>query len=166
MNFIGSRTVNSKKYLVWSILIGTLILTAFAPLPGIHAAPGEKLFRIESSQYAFSPAEIQVNPGDRVIFEVISTDVVHGLYIDGYDISVEADPGQPARLEFVAVKEGSYRIRCNVTCGAMHPFMIGKIQVGKNHLLWRAIGLAMVSAFGALALFYLHISSRFGKART
>jgi len=141
-----------------------LFLAAFAPLPGSDAAPGDKLLRIEASQYAFTPAEIQVNPGDRVTVELVSTDVVHGLYIDGYDLSVEADPGQSSRLEFIADKGGSYRMRCNVTCGAMHPFMIGKIQVGRNNLLWRAIGLAIISAIGALVLLFFRASPRSDEA--
>ena len=158
--FIGSLKVNSNKYLVWSLLIVALLLAAFAPLPVPLAEPGERLFRIEASQYAFSPAEIKVSPGDRVTVELISTDVVHGLYIDGYDLSVESDPGESARLEFIADRPGSYRIRCNVTGGAMHPFMIGKIQVGRNDLLWRAIGMAVISAIGALALFSTRMPSR------
>jgi heme/copper-type cytochrome/quinol oxidase subunit 2 len=86
-----------------------------------------------------------VNPGDTVTLQLVSTDVVHGLYVDGYDVSVEADPGQTATLTFVADRSGSFRFRCNVTCGAMHPFMIGKLTVGTNHWLFRSIGLAALA---------------------
>jgi heme/copper-type cytochrome/quinol oxidase subunit 2 len=158
--------VNFKKFLVWSTLGLAMFLAAFVPLPAPDAAPGDKLFRIEASQYAFSPAQIKVHPGDRVTIELFSTDVVHGLYIDGYDLSVEADPGQSARLEFTADKAGSYRMRCSITCGAMHPFMIGKIQVGKNNLLWRAIGLAVIAASSALVLFFYRVSPRSVEAST
>jgi hypothetical protein len=74
-------------------------------------------------------------------------DVVHGLSIDGYKLATTADPGQTARLTFVADRRGSFRFRCTMTCGNLHPFMIGKLQVGQNTLLWRAIllsGLALV----------------------
>jgi len=67
-----------------------------------------------------------------------------------YDNSAEADPGQPATLSFIADKTGSFRFRCNVTCGAMHPFMIGKLTVGTNHWLYRGIGLAILAALGVL----------------
>ena len=115
--------------------------------------PRERIFRVEARQFAYSPSELRVNPGDTVTIQLVSTDVVHGLYIDGYGISVEADPGQTKSLTFVADKPGSFRLRCNVTCGAMHPFMIGKLQVGQNTLLWRAIvlsGLALVGGTWAL----------------
>jgi hypothetical protein len=35
----------------------------------------------------------------------------------------------------------------------MHPFMIGKLSVGPNWLLWRAIGAAVLLAFSSLWVF-------------
>lgn len=120
------------------------LVVAFAPLPVQSIAPAEREFRIEASQYAYNPGEINVNPGDKVTIKLVATDVVHGLYVDGYGISVKADPGQTATLTFVADKPGSFRLRCNVTCGEMHPFMIGKLHVGSNTWLYRSIGLAVL----------------------
>ena len=77
------------------------LVVAFAPLPVPSSAPQERTFRIDAQQFAYSPSELQVNPGDTVTIELVSTDVVHGLYVDGYDISVEADPGQTATLSVV-----------------------------------------------------------------
>lgn len=130
------------------LLLVALGLVAFAPLPVPTSAPQERTFRIDAHQFAYSPSEIRVNPGDAVTIELVSTDVVHGLYLDGYDISVEADPGQTAVLRFVADKTGSFRFRCNVTCGAMHPFMIGKLTVGTNQWLYRSLGLAVLAISG------------------
>jgi heme/copper-type cytochrome/quinol oxidase subunit 2 len=127
------------------------MVLAFAPLPVPSSAPQERTFRIDARQFAYSPSELQVNPGDTVTIQLVSTDVVHGLYVDGYDISIEADPGQIAILTFTADKPGSFRFRCNVTCGAMHPFMIGKITVGTNDWLFRSIGLAALALFGVVA---------------
>jgi len=124
------------------------LVVAFAPLPVQPIAPQERTFRIEAGQFAYSPSELQVNAGDTVTIKLVSTDVVHGLYVDGYDISIEADPGQTGTLSFVAGKPGSFRFRCNVTCGAMHPFMIGKLTVGSNNWLFRSIGLAMLAMVG------------------
>ena len=115
-----------------------------APLPVQLGAPQERTIRVEARQFAYEPGEIKVNRGDHVTIQIISTDVVHGLYIDGYGISVEADPGQTTTVSFVADKPGSFRFRCNVTCGAMHPFMIGKLAVGRNDWLYRSVGLAVL----------------------
>ena len=127
-------------------------MLAFVPFPVQLKNPQERTFRIEARQFTYSPSELNVNSGDTVTIELVSTDVVHGLYIDNYDISVEADPGQTATLTFKANKSGSFRLRCNVTCGAMHPFMIGKLTVGTNDWLIRSIGLAVVAIAGVLVL--------------
>jgi heme/copper-type cytochrome/quinol oxidase subunit 2 len=133
------------------ILAGAVIV--FAPLR-VHAAlPTHRTFRVEASQFAYDPGVLDVNPGDTVTIELVSMDVVHGLYLDGYGVSVTADPGQTAQLTFTADKTGSFRFRCNVTCGALHPFMIGKIQVGRNTWVWRGIALTVL---GALAILILH----------
>ena len=126
------------------------LVVAFAPLPVPVVTPQERTFRIDARQFAYSPSELTVNPGDSVTIQLVSTDVVHGLYIDGYDLFVEADPGQTATLSFIANKPGSFRFRCNVTCGAMHPFMIGKLTVGTNDWLFRSAGLAIVTTLGIL----------------
>jgi len=74
-----------------------------------------------------------------VTLEVEAVDMVHGIYVDGYGLSVTADPGQTARLTFVADRAGSFRFRCSVACGDLHPFMIGRLRVGPNPLLIRAV---------------------------
>lgn len=124
------------------------LVVAFAPLPVSPITPQERTFVIDARQYAYSPSELKVNAGDTVTIQLVSTDVVHGLYVDDYNISVEADPGQSATLTFIADKSGSFRFRCNLTCGAMHPFMIGKLTVGTNNWLYRSIGLAALAVLG------------------
>ena len=134
------------------LLVMAGLVVAFAPLPVQPITPRERTFQIEARQFAYSPSELNVNPGDTITIRLISTDVVHGLYVDGYDVSVEADPGQTATLSFTATKPGSFRFRCNITCGAMHPFMIGKLTVGDNDWLFRSAGLAMVAVLGMAIL--------------
>jgi len=142
--------MNSRISLLLFVMAGLVV--AFVPLPVPSISPQERTFEIDARQYAYSPSELRVNQGDTVTIHLVSTDVVHGLYIDGYDISVEADPGQTATLTFTADKTGSFRFRCNVTCGAMHPFMIGKMTVGNNNWLYRSIGLALLSVVGFFPL--------------
>ena len=141
-----------RSYLFLLLLAMAGLAVAFAPLPVPVIAPQERNFRIDARQFAYSPSELVVNPGDSVTIQLVSTDVVHGLYIDGYDLSMIADPGQTATMTFTADKRGSFRFRCNVTCGAMHPFMIGKLTVGKNDWLMRSAGLVLVAVLGVLIL--------------
>lgn len=121
------------------------------PLPAGSAPPAERHIRVEASSFAYQPQEIQVNRGDRVVLEFTSADVVHGLYIDGYDVNLEAEPGHSARAEFTATGAGTFRFRCSITCGPLHPFMIGRLSVAPNQPFWRAAALAIVVVVAALA---------------
>ena len=134
--------------LLFFVMAGLVV--AFAPLPVRSIAPQERIFQVDARQYAYSPSELKVNTGDTVTIHLVSNDVVHGLYVDGYGASVEADPGQTATLTFIANKPGSFRFRCNITCGAMHPFMIGKLTVGTNEWLFRSMALAALAATGVV----------------
>ena len=127
-------------------------VVAFAPLPSFPTQPADRRFRLGASSFEYTPAILSVNPGDQVTLELVSADYVHGLYIDGYDLNLVAEPGHTETLTFIADKPGSFRFRCSVTCGALHPFMIGKLNVGPNVLLWRAIGLAATAAIAGLVL--------------
>ncbi len=142
--------MRARAILILLVLAGLVV--AFGPLPVQRHTPVARTFHVEASQFAYSPAEIAVNIGDTVTIELTSTDVVHGLYVDGYDISVKADPGKTATLTFVADRPGAFRVRCNVTCGAMHPFMIGKLNVGANIWLYRSIALAFIGIFSIFTL--------------
>ena len=139
-----------KPRLILLLFVMAGLIVAFAPLSVPAIAPQERTFRINARQFAFSPSELKVNVGDTVTLQLVSTDVVHGLYVDDYDISVEADPGQTQALTFTAEKSGSFRFRCNITCGAMHPFMIGKLTVGTNDWLLRSVGLAALAVIGVI----------------
>jgi len=137
-----------QRWLLRWILIGLIAMAiAFVPLPiafAERAAPTNRHFRVEASSFQYTPEAISVNPGDHVTIDLVATDVVHGLYIDDYDLNVTADPGQTASLSFIANRSGTFRFRCSVTCGALHPFMIGKLNVGTNDLMWRGIGFALL----------------------
>ena len=141
-----------SRFALLLLFVATGLGVAQMPLPVPPSAPQERTFRINARQFAYSPSELKVNSGDTVTIHLISNDVVHGLYVDGYDVSVEADPGQTATLRFIADKAGSFRFRCNVTCGAMHPFMIGKLTVGTNDRLYRSIGLAAIALLGVIVI--------------
>ena len=141
-----------KRRLAYAVLVAVAAaIVAFAPLPAMSGTnPSRHTVRIEASQFSYSPSIVSVERGDTVTLELISTDVVHGLYVDGYGVSVQADPGQTKSVTFVADQPGSFRFRCNVTCGAMHPFMIGKLQVGQNTAFLRSAGFLLVGTIGVL----------------
>ncbi|NMB87581.1 MAG: hypothetical protein GYA17_04420 [Chloroflexi bacterium] len=139
-----------KRRWAWIAWLGLGLWVALMPLPSAWGAPVERFYRLEASQFEFTPAVLRANPGDRVTIELVSTDVVHGLSIDGYDFQLTADPGQAARVSFVAGRPGSFYLRCATACGSLHPFMLGRFEVGGNPLLLRAgllSGLVVLAAW-------------------
>jgi len=142
-----------SKELVTALAVGLALMILVVPVPLTFAAPQERHFRIEASRYQYTPSVVNVNPGDRVTIDLTSNDVVHGLYVDDYALSITADPGQTTRLTFVADRPGTFALRCSAPCGPVHPFMVGKLIVGPNWLLWRAIGIAGIAAFAGLWAF-------------
>jgi heme/copper-type cytochrome/quinol oxidase subunit 2 len=125
----------------WVILLVCGLVVMFIPLPANAATPTQRTFRIDAKRFEYNPAILKVNPGDQVTIELVASDVVHGLAIDGYNLETSADPGKAASLTFVADQQGTFRFHCTITCGNMHPFMTGKLEVGQNSFLWRGIAL-------------------------
>lgn len=92
----------------------------------------ERLLEIRAKKFSYTPNIIKVNKGDVVKIRLISEDVHHGFYLDGYGVRTSAHPGQDGNLKFVADRTGRFSFRCSVTCGEFHPYMVGYLVVGPN----------------------------------
>lgn len=130
--------------------VGALVVTSSAP-------PQERRIEIKARQYAYDPPIIKVNQGDTIRLRFESEDVVHGFYLEGYDIDAAIIPESPyvevwrpsspedtrQKLEavvFVANRTGKFRYRCSHTCGTMHPFMSGEFVVAPNRVFAAGVG--------------------------
>ncbi|MBK6431176.1 hypothetical protein [Candidatus Amarolinea dominans] len=151
---VGLPSVPRTRWWAAGVTMSLVLLTLLAPLPVIGAAPQERHITISARSFAFEPGTVRVNRGDTLIINLESTDVVHGLYVDGYGLATQAEPGRPGQLTFVADRSGAFRFRCNVACGNLHPFMIGKLVVGPNLTWLRAIAATLITAVGAMTAFW------------
>ena len=133
---------------------------------------------ISAHQYAYEPHRFTVDPGSEVHLRLVSTDVVHGFYLEGHDIEAEIRPGslmvltrepstgedirESEEIVFTAGRPGKYRYRCSVTCGTLHPFMQGEMIVRPNRLYH----LALIATFGiTVAVFGLMVTGVIGDDR-
>lgn len=99
-------------------------------------------FNITESQWSFSPAAIEVNPGDKVRFIITSQDMMHGFTVNELGINLGISPNQTITKEVTVpsdIKEGIYPVYCSVYCGIGHPYMKARIVVG-NPALFLGIG--------------------------
>ena len=116
---------------------------------------------LDASQFAFSPGRLEVHQGDWVAITLTASDVVHGFYLDGYGLETRVVPGVAQQIAFTADRPGKFRFRCAVSCGPLHPFMIGELIVSPNNPFWKTAGLVALAL--AAMLTYLW---RFGAERT
>ncbi|MFZ5818015.1 MAG: hypothetical protein ACOY93_22410 [Bacillota bacterium] len=140
------------------LLIAGLATTALTGRAGASGQPRVVEIEMEARQWEYGPGIIEVNQGDIVRISLMSMDVAHGFYLDGYGIHEHADPGKPVVIEFVAERPGRWMYRCSTTCGSFHPYMIGWLRVkpnwyaGAGWLLSAAAGLGITGYFVALGV--------------
>jgi len=142
------RTINKffMGALIFALLAGPLFVLAQSE------EPKEKVITIEAKKFSYAPETVEVNKGDRVTIRFISTDVHHGLYIDGYELETNARPGQDGSITFTADETGKFVMRCSVTCGPFHPYMIGYLKVKPDYRLFGSIWLALGIFIGSILL--------------
>ena len=138
-----------SPYLTLLPFVGLALVIIFLPIP-VLAAPQTHHITLTASQFAFDPPVLRVNQGDRVVITLQAADVTHGFYLDGYGLETRFEPGISRQIEFVADRSGKFRYRCAVSCGSLHPFMIGELVVGPNLVFGRVVGLVLVALAGTL----------------
>jgi cytochrome c oxidase subunit 2 len=144
----------NMRWIAGGITVAAVLLALLAPLPVAGAAPQERHITVTASRFAFEPGTVRVNRGDTVTIRLESTDVVHGLYVDGYGVSAQAEPGRPGLVRFVADRDGAFHFRCATPCGNLHPFMIGKLIINSNLTWLRAVAATLVAAAGTVVVFW------------
>ncbi len=145
------RSVFSRHLFRLVILFASLELVVLVvPIP-VPQTPGTRQLTLSATQFEFTPGRIEVSQGDRIVINITASDVVHGFHLDGYGIDTRLEPGITTPITFVADQPGKFRYRCSVSCGSLHPFMIGELVVGPNAPYWRTVGIVLVALAGMLA---------------
>ena len=134
---------------MWALFGLVALAVLVAPLPGAGGAATREI-ALDATQFEFAPGRVRVNQGDRVVITLTASDVVHGFYLDGYGLEQRVEPGIAEQIAFTADRPGKFRFRCAVSCGPLHPFMIGELIVERNTPYWRAIGVVLVAAASML----------------
>ena len=149
-----------RRFFALPLFLLLALAVVLWPVPAA-AEPVTRHITLRADRFAYAPAVLRVNRGDRVILTLQAGDVVHGFSLDGYGINVRVEPGRSQTVEFVAERAGKFRYRCSVSCGSLHPFMTGELVVGPNLPFLRAVGLLAVTATGTLVF----LSSPFAKEK-
>ncbi len=141
--------------LSWCGLV--MLSAALAVVDGLGMTePRDLHLTIRAREYAYDPPVIRVRRGDRLHVRLVAQDVLHGFYLEGYDIEAEVRPAtrlirvrhpskgdgwtEQKEIVIVADRTGKFHYRCSHTCGFLHPFMNGELVVGPNHLYHVGLG--------------------------
>ncbi len=114
---------------------------------GAEAKPGAVRIEVNAHQWAWNARypgpdgkfntpddivvlnDIVVPKGAPVIFQVTSTDVIHGFNVPNMRMKVDAVPGAVTRMWFEPKQTGVFEIVCAQHCGANHYKMRGTVTV-------------------------------------
>ncbi len=139
-----------KKY--FSVLtIAALGVILFASTGQAVTVSREKMIEVRARKFSYSPNIIDVNKGDTVVLKLISEDVTHGFFLDGYDVEMYVHPGETRTVMIKADKTGRFAFRCSMTCGELHPYMIGYFRVRPNYTLFLGV-LGLIAAGGLFSV--------------
>jgi len=85
-------------------------------------------------------SNLAVPAGRDVKLNIVSEDVIHGFYLPGYRIQVDAVPGMKTYAWFKAARIGVFDILCTVYCGTNHSGMLAKLFVlpQESYDAWKA----------------------------
>lgn len=131
----------NKRGLIAELIAGLLVGAALVGLPflifaydrALHGSTEHRIIRLwaaATERGGWHPDVIRVKQGEPILLEVVSTDVVHGLFIRGLGVvAQELYPGVPRRISFVADQPGVYPFFCLVRCGPAHVTMKGQLIV-------------------------------------
>lgn len=151
MTFIHDR----RRFIIIAMIL-LVIVAMFIPLPISASAPQAHTIEMNARTFAFEPSTLTVQKGDAVTIRLESLDAQHGLFIDGYEVDIQAEPGKSAQVTFVADQAGKFKFRCSVSCGPLHPFMIGELTVAPDLPFVRAVFSTIIAAIGAVMYFAPH----------
>ena len=163
------KRIRIPNYLLVGVLLLAGGLAGFLFAHFGQAPSQERNVTITAHKYAYDPPILQVNRGDRIHIRLVSKDVTHGFFLEGYDLDAKVRPENPTfwsrrpsaekdykeveEISFIANRTGKFRYRCSITCGYMHPFMQGELIVRPNYLYSVSLGSAVALAAAMLVVF-------------
>jgi cytochrome c oxidase subunit II len=84
---------------------------------------------VTAQRYVFTPDEIRVHVGTRVVLRVTAMDAEHGFALPAFGIDERLEQGVAKTIVFYPPEKGTYDFKCSHYCGAGHFGMNGRIIV-------------------------------------
>jgi len=98
--------------------------------PGVReVGPNQYEVVMIGSAWSFTPREVRVPAGAEVTFISTTTDVIHGVHVEGTRVNFMLIPGQISKITSTFREPGEHLVICHEFCGAGHHLMYGVLIV-------------------------------------
>ncbi len=123
-----THSVGRRRALAGALCVGGAgLIGALTSRHALGQAPRE--IEIEARRFKFTPNEIPLKAGERVVLAIRSLDFVHGFNVPDLGVRVDLIPGRVTRLEIIPKKAGALDFLCDNFCGDDHEQMHGRFIV-------------------------------------
>lgn len=145
------RAGNGAVYAAWlgvtsALAVVLIVNPGLVGLADIRGEPGaDMVVRVEGAQWFWTISypdegvsttrELVLPVGNRVRFEVTSTDVIHSFWIPAFRVKIDAVPGRTTVVHATPTRTGSFetdfnlRLQCAELCGIGHAAMAIPVRV-------------------------------------
>ena len=96
---------------------------------GAQGAAEPRVIELSARRFAYTPNEIALKAGERVIIEIRSIDFVHGMNLPDLNMRLDLVPGRITKLELHPKTPGVIDFVCDNFCGDGHEDMHGRFVV-------------------------------------
>ena len=109
-----------------------VVATAGAALVGAGVAQGAaapRVIELTARRFNYTPNEIALKAGERVVIAIRSIDFVHGMNLPDLKMRLDLVPGRITKLELQPMTPGVIDFVCDNFCGDGHEDMHGRFVV-------------------------------------
>ena len=88
-----------------------------------------RVVEMVAQRFKFTPNEIHLRRGERVVLAIQSLDFVHGMNMPDFGLRADLPPGQVTRIALQPMHSGTFDFLCDNFCGDGHETMHGHFIV-------------------------------------
>ena len=124
---VSASTNASRRRILRSVVAaaGATLLRA----GGAQGSGEPRVIELSARRFAYTPNEIALKVGERVIIEIRSIDFVHGMNLPDLHMRLDLVPGRITKLELQPKTAGVIDFVCDNFCGDGHEDMHGRFVV-------------------------------------
>jgi cytochrome c oxidase subunit II len=88
-----------------------------------------RTIKVSARRFTFTPSEIALKKGERVVLELTTEDVFMGFNVPDFGVRSDIVPGRTTKMSLTPDKAGTFVFLCDVFCGDGHETMSGRMVV-------------------------------------